>query len=86
MGQVTAKTVADVLEWIETTPHHIASTIEEPGFFVLRGYGCKLRIPIAVHAQTKGLVKPGKRFDTRMYRATIPGRLRLLAASCRAPT
>lgn len=81
MTQVTAKTVEDVLRWIETTPHHFASVIDEPGFFVLKGYGEKLRIPQALQEKTMRLVEPAKdRFDSRMYRATKSGRARLRRA------
>lgn len=81
MGQKTAKTVEDVLQWIETTPHHIASVCDEPGFLVLRGQFDKLRIPRVLQAKTSRLIRPGGRFDTRMYRATKSGRARLRRAT-----
>lgn len=82
MAQLTAKTVEDVLEWIETTPHHFASVCDEPGFFILKGHKDKLRIPESIHNQTIKLVEPSKdRFDTRMYRATKAGRARLRRAN-----
>lgn len=77
MAQKTAKTVEDVLEWIETTPHHYGSWIEEPGFFVLKGHGQKLRIPEAIQEKTRNLVEAGGNFDNRMFRATKAGRARL---------
>lgn len=78
MAQLTAKTVEDVLRWIENTPHHYASVCDEPGFFILKGYGDKLRIPMALQEKTLKLVEPSKsRFDNRMYRATKSGRARL---------
>lgn len=81
MAQITAKTVEDVLRWIEETPHHFASVVDEPGFFILKGYGDKLRIPNHIHEKTMRLVEPARdRFDTRMYRATKSGRARLARA------
>lgn len=80
MAQKTAKTVEDVLEWIETTPHHRASWIEEEGFFVLQGHHHKLRIPEAIQEKTRGLVRPGDPMDQRMYRATKTGRAKLRKA------
>lgn len=80
MKQLTAKTVEDVLNWIETKPHHYAASDEEPGFFILKGRDHKLRIPDAIHAQTSGLVQPGDEFDRRMYRATEAGLARLRPA------
>lgn len=78
MTQKTAKTVEDVLHWIETTPHHFASVCDEPGFFILKGYGDKLRIPMALQEKSLKLVVPSSdRFDSRMYRATKSGRARL---------
>lgn len=78
MTQLTAKTVEDVLNWIETTPHHFASVCDEPGFFILKGYGDKLRIPMHIQSESMRLVEPSKdRFDNRMYRATKSGRARL---------
>ena len=78
MSQKTAKTVEDVLHWIETEPHHFASVCDEPGFFVLRGYGTKLRIPMSIQEKSLRLVAPSKnRFDNRMYRATKSGLARL---------
>jgi hypothetical protein len=77
--QKTAKTVEDVLDWIETTPHHKAAweDMPEPGFLVLSGHHDRLRIPTDVHARASRLVAPGDQFDTRMYRATKAGRARL---------
>ena len=75
MTQKTAKTVLDVLDWIETTPHHIASA-EDPKFFVLKGHHDTLRIPTAIHDKMRKLVKPGGFFDQRMYRCTPSGRVR----------
>lgn len=79
MAQKTAKTVEDVLEWVENTPHHYAAWDDEPGFFILKGHGDKLRIPEAIQKQTRTLVEPGGRFDTRMFRATKAGRALLSA-------
>ena len=76
--QKTAKTVEDVLNWIETTPHHFASVCDEPGFFILKGYVDKLRIPMDLQEKSLKLVVPSSdRFDNRMYRATKSGRARL---------
>lgn len=81
MSQKTAKTVEDVLNWIEATPHHYASVCDEPGFFILKGYGDKLRIPYFIQDKTLRLVEPSKdKFDNRMYRATKSGRARLRRA------
>ena len=78
MAQTTAKTVEDVLRWVETTPHHFASACDEPGFFLLKGYGEKLRVPYDLQVKTIRLIEPSKdRFDNRMYRATKSGRARL---------
>ena len=76
--QKTAKSVEDVIRWVETTPHHRGSWDEEDGFFILSGRGTKLRIPEKLQRQTRGLIKPGDRFDRRMYRATEAG-LKLLS-------
>ncbi len=73
MTQKTAKTVAEVLEWIETNEHHFASA-EDPKFFILKGHRDVLRIPDAIRIKTLKFVEPGKRFDSRMYRATKAGR------------
>ena len=81
MKQTTAKTVEDVLNWIETTPHHYAASDDEPGFFILKGRDRRLRIPNAVHAQTEGLVRPGDEFDRRVYRATEAGLARIRPAT-----
>lgn len=80
MIQKTAKTVADVLEWIETTEHHSASVCTEPGFLVLKGYHDKLRVPRAIWRKSTKCVRPGNRFDTRMYRITATGRVHLWRA------
>jgi len=78
MAQTTAKTVEDVLRWIENEPHHFASVIDEPGFFILKGHGSKLRIPESIQQASMRFVEPNKdRFDNRMYRATKSGRARL---------
>lgn len=74
MKQMTAKTVVDVLKWIEGNGHHKASIIAEKGFFVLEGRGVKLRIPDEIQKQTYDLVVPSPhQFDTRMYRASKKG-------------
>ena len=75
MGQKTAKTVEDVLYWIETTPHHYAATDDEEGFFILKGHGGnKLRIPNDLQRQTHDLVcSSPDQFDTRMFRANAEG-------------
>jgi len=81
MKQKTAKTVEDVLNWIETTAHHYAATDDEEGFFILKGHGNKLRIPNDIQAQTHDLVEPSNdQFDTRMFRANRKGRARLKKA------
>lgn len=88
MAQMTAKTVEDVLQWIETTPHHRASwrtkdgrdyaLLDDPSaVFVLEGYRQKLRIPLSVQEQTRDLIEPGGKYDNRMYRANKAGRARL---------
>jgi len=84
MAQLTAKTVEDVLQWVETNQHHFASA-EDPAFFVLKGYGQTLRIPEAIRAKAVHLIEPSKdRFDSRMYRATKSGRARLARQTGRA--
>ena len=73
MKQRTARSVVEVLEWIETTPHHWASA-EEPGFFVIGNRECKLRIPVSLYRSMDGLIDVGGEFDSRMYRASELGR------------
>lgn len=80
MKQLTAKTVAQVLNWINTTPHHYAAVDEEIGFFILKGFGDKLRIPAAIHAEMIDDVEPGPYLDARMYVLTAKGRRKLNAA------
>jgi integrase len=73
--QLTPKTAEQALRWIETTPHHYAAVDDEPGFFVLKGYGTKLRIPNALQATMRDLVEPSPHaHDNRMFRATVEGR------------
>lgn len=81
MRQTTAKTVEDVLDWVENNQHHIGSWIDTPGFFILKGHGAKIRIPEDIQEKTRNLVEPSKdRFDSRMYRATKSGKARLRRA------
>lgn len=80
MTQVIAKTAAQALQWVDTTPHHYAAVDEDPGFFVLKGHQHKLRIPNAVHREIQGCLKPGEGFGNRMYVLTVKGRRRLNAA------
>jgi hypothetical protein len=80
MTQLTAKTAAQALNWIDTTPHHYAAADEEIGFFILKGFGDKLRIPAAIHEEMQGDVKPGPYLDARMYVLTAKGRRKLNAA------
>lgn len=78
MKQLTAKTVEDVLQWIEATPHHRGSWVEAPGFFVLAGRNDKLRIPEDVQEAARPFYQPAPdHFDTRMFRATPAGKARL---------
>jgi len=73
--QKTAKTVLDVLNWIENTQHHYAAWDEEPGFFILKGRHFKLRVPEALQAETRNFVHPSpEAFDTRMFRANKKGK------------
>lgn len=75
MRQLTARTRAEVLKWMDTEPHHIASAMDDK-FFVLQGYGARLRIPYELNRTLeygKHFV-PGGKFDTRMYRPTAAGR------------
>ena len=75
MKQLTPKTVEEALQWIETNQHHYAAVDDEPGFFILKGYGAKLRIPNALQRQMTDLVGPSPHsHDDRMYRATNAGR------------
>lgn len=83
MRQLTAKSVEDVLNWVETTEHHYAS-VEDPGFMILKGYSAVLRIPEPIRKASANLIEPGKEFDTRMYRATAAGKARLRRARRRA--
>lgn len=78
MTQKTAKTVEDVLEWVETNAHHRGW--KDDGVLVLAGHSAVLRIPRAVHEKTMGLIEPGGQFDARMYRATKSGKARLRRA------
>lgn len=80
MAQLTPKTAAQALRWIDTTPHHYAAVDDEPGFFILKGYGNKLRIPNAIHEQMQGCVEPGPFLDARMYVLTAKGRRMLRKA------
>lgn len=90
MAQLTAKTVEDVIRWVETTPHHRASwrsndprnpLSDDGARLVLEGYGTKLIIPLAVQEQTRSLIQASHdQFDTRMFRATKAGRARLRKA------
>lgn len=82
MAQRTLRTVAQVLNWIETNRHHIADGTQA-NRLRLRGYENEARIPDDVWRATRGLVKPGGFFDCRMYRATWKGRLILLWAKIR---
>lgn len=78
MRQITAKSVEDVLEWVENNQHHIGSWIDAPGFFVLKGHGTKIRIPENIQEKSRNLIEPSKdQFDSRMYRATKAGKARL---------
>lgn len=84
-SQFTAKTVEDVLRWIEARPHHFASWISDPGFFVLGGHGYRLRVPELLQEQTCRLLRSdGSRFDNRMYRANAAGLARLRRAAKKA--
>jgi hypothetical protein len=76
MKQLTAKTVEDVLGWIESTPHHKGKV--EAKFFVLEGHHDRLRIPRALCADAAPLYHASPdQHDTRMYRATPAGKARL---------
>lgn len=90
MSQLTAKTVDDVLRWIETTPHHRAAIDgfrdRDKGFFVLDGYTGRLRIPLAIRLEAMRFIQPGGQFDTRMFRATPAGKARLTRALCATPS
>lgn len=81
MKQVTAKDIYTALDWIENNGHHKASweeKLDKKSFFVLEGYGCKLRIPLTVRKLMEGLIEPAPgEFDTRMFRATTIGKRRL---------
>jgi hypothetical protein len=84
MSQLTARTVDDVLQWIETTPHHRAAhdgySDRDKGFFVLDGHGERLRIPASIRVEAMRFVQPGGEFDKRMFRATPAGKARLTRA------
>lgn len=82
--QKTAKSVEEVLEWVETTPHHIAGwelkprqRLEDAKFFYLQGDEGKLRIPLELQLQVGPFLKPGEHLDRRMYRATAVGKRKL---------
>jgi hypothetical protein len=77
----TAKTAAQALNWIDTTPHHYAAVDEEQGYFILKGYGNKLRIPDTIHKEMLDDVKPGPYLDARMYVLTAKGRRKLNRAN-----
>lgn len=80
MKQITAKTVEDVLEWVETNQHHRGEWIgpyDAETHFILTGHQARIRIPTELQKQTRGLIEPSKAFDTRMFRATKSGRARL---------
>lgn len=84
MRQKTAKTVEDVLNWIETNPHHRGAWIgprDAETHFVLSGHGAVLRIPTDIQVQTRGLTEVGGQFDTRMFRANKKGRAYLRRAA-----
>lgn len=75
MRQLTAKTVNEVHNWIETTAHHRASlepADAAPGkstHMVLSGRTKRLRIPIEIWRSCS--VESGGEFDTRMYRRKV---------------
>ncbi len=79
----TAKTIPDVLEWIETHAHHKAAMMPENAprdqqFLVLSNYGEQLRIPPELSkAAFKYVQSSPWPFDQRMYRAK-PNGIRLL--------
>lgn len=84
MSVQTAKSVEDVLAWVESNAHHRAAWIgprDAETHLVLSGAGATLRIPTAIQIETKNLIEPGKQFDTRMFRATKAGRARLRKAT-----
>lgn len=86
MAQKTANTILEALAWIESTAHHRASLISDPGFFVLDGHGDKLRIPEALQEQMRDLIDPGDHFDRRMYRANRKGRAYMKRMTANAPS
>lgn len=83
MAQKTAKTVLDVVIWLEAMPHHRGAfdgwNNSDPGFFVLDGDGYKLRIPLRLVAVCRPYMTPGDNLDRRMYRAS-PAGLAVIAA------
>lgn len=70
MKQHTVKTVQEVYDWIESTPHHEAwkePADDRPATHMnLRSHHERVRIPVEIWKQCK--VRPGDEFDNRMYR------------------
>lgn len=85
MKQLTAKSVEDVLRWMESTPHHKGAVVGidystnpptrlPEARFILSGYHARLIIPFDIHEMAAPLYSPGGYFDTRMYRPNTKGR------------
>lgn len=82
--KTTARSIVDVLFWIETKQHHITDATDKE-FFVLRGYWNQLRIPTEVGKAAYRYMEPARDpFDTRAYRAKPSGK-RLLRKAGRMP-
>ena len=68
-----AKTILDVLVWIETNEHHYADA-SDGKVFILRGHGAELRAPFELWQKVSPRVETARDpFDSRMYRATPYG-------------
>lgn len=82
--KTTARSIVDVLFWIETKQHHIADAMDRD-FFILRGYWNQIRVPTNIaQAAYKYLESARDPFDKRMYRAKPSGK-RLLRKAGRMP-
>jgi hypothetical protein len=63
MKQTTAKSVEQVRDWIESTPHHEGRKVPE---MELRNHHEIFRIPTAIWSACS--TKSGDQFDNRMFR------------------
>jgi hypothetical protein len=86
MKQVTAKGPIQVLEWIDTQPHHFVGCefdksipcLYKVTHTVLKNYHEKLRVPIGIWESLWEQIELNRRpFDSRMHALTRKGRRNL---------